>query len=153
MFHVTRRCSTSERLCERPLFAPCAQEADEEIQKIIRNRSDDVGVSLGLRAVSGPISHSHQHMRPCTLQAFPHFPRQCEGATPDATQSRPSCQNKMLRRKHQQVRPSALGSQKACAQIASLHANIDFEPANSEAQSKSSRCMAASSLFFALARY
>ena len=60
------------------------------------------------------------------------------------------CQNKMLRRKHQQVRPSALGSQKACAQIASLHANIDFEPASSEAQSKSSRCMAASSIFFAL---
>ena len=105
---------------------------------------------LGLRAVSGRISYSHQHMRPCTLPAFPHFPRQCEGATPDATQSRPSCQNKMLRRKHQQVKPSALGSQQACAQIASLHANIDFEPANSEAQSKSSRCMAASSLFFAL---
>ena len=108
---------------------------------------------LGLRAVSGRISYSHQHMRPCTLQAFPHFPRQCEGATPDVTQSRPSCQNKMLRRKHQQIRPSALGSQKACAQIASLHANIDFEPANSEVQSKSSRCMATSTLFFALARY
>ena len=105
---------------------------------------------LGLRAVSGRISHSHQHVRPRTLQDFPHFPRQCEGATPDATQSRPSCQNKMLRRKHQQVRRSALGSQKASAQIAGLHTNIDCEPANSEAQSKSSRRMAASSLFFAL---
>ena len=72
---------------------------------------------LGLRAVSGRISYSHQHMRPCTVQAFPHFPRQCEGATPDVTQSRPSCPNKMLRRKHQQIRPSALRSQKACAQI------------------------------------
>ena len=55
MFHVTGRCSTSERLCERPLFAPCAQEADEEIQKIIRSRSDDVGVSaLGLAGSEWP---------------------------------------------------------------------------------------------------
>ena len=106
---------------------------------------------LGLRAVSGRIACSHQHMRPCTLHALLHFPRQRKGATPDAMQqSKPSCQNKMLRRKRQQVRPSALRSQKACAQIASLHANIDFEPASSELQSKSSRCMAASSLFFAL---
>ena len=84
---------------------------------------------LGLRAVSGRISCSHQHMRPCTLLAFPHFPRQCEGATPDATQSRPSCQNKMLTRKHQQGRPSALEVRRrahrsqACMQtsISSLH--------------------------------
>ena len=29
---------------------------------------------LGLRAVSGRISHSHQHMRPWTLQSLPSFP-------------------------------------------------------------------------------
>ena len=150
MFHVTRRCSTSERLCERPLFAPCAQEADEEIQKIICSRSDDVGVSaLGLAGSEWP----NLPLPPRTLQAFSHFPPQCEGATPEATQSRPSCQNKMLRRKHQQVRPLALETQKASARIASLHENIRFELASSEAPSKSSRCMEASSFFFALARY
>ena len=94
MFHVTRRCFTSEWLRERCLFAPCCQA------------SWSFRLSSWLcrcLASSGVLSlPPHQHMRPCTcFAAFLHCPCLRERATAEEpTQARSSCQGHMLRRKH-----------------------------------------------------
>ena len=100
VFHVTRRCFTSEWLCERCLFAPCCQASWP--RKIIQSRLDcPVGSAAALRACGVLSLPPHQHMRPCTcFAAFLHCPCLRERATGEPTQIRSGCQGHMLRRKH-----------------------------------------------------